>query len=154
MKKFISITAGTLLCLGVGVAASFFQKDAIRYWYPTLKKPSVTPPDIAFPIAWNIIYVCMGTSIGLIWRTASPERKKVIRLFALQLLLNFTWSITFFRFRSPLAGFINILLLDALVLAYMKESRRVNRTSSRLFIPYIAWILFATYINGYILARN
>lgn len=154
MKKIIPIAVGTLLCLGVGVAASFFQKDSIRYWYPTLKKPSVTPPNIAFPIAWNIIYVCMGISIGLIWRAKSSQREKVIGLFALQLLLNFTWSITFFYYRSPLAGFINILLLDALVLSYMKESYPVKQASSWLFTPYITWILFATYINGYILARN
>lgn len=154
MKKLIPIAVGTLLCLGVGIVASFFQKDSIENWYPTLKKPALTPPNIVFPIAWSILYVCMGTSIGLIWKMKSPQRDKVVRLFALQLLLNFGWSISFFYCRSPWAGMIDILLLNALIVRYMQQSYRLNKASALLFAPYLTWTLFATYLNGYILAHN
>lgn len=117
-------------------------------------KPSCTPPDIAFPIAWSFIYLCMGISIGLIWHIWTIRRQMIIRLFGFQLLFNFTWSIFFFYFRSPLLGFANILVLDVLVIYYMIESYPVRKSSAYLFVPYLLWLLLATYLNGYILMYN
>lgn len=73
----------------------------------------------------------------------------IIRLFGFQLLFNFTWSIFFFYFRSPLLGFANILVLDVLVIYYMIESYPVRKSSA-----YLLWLLLATYLNGYILMYN
>lgn len=154
MKKIIPILIATLICFGVGFTASYFQSDAIQTWYPTLNKPSLTPPNIAFPIAWSIIYLCMGISIGLLWNIHTPRRKMILWLFALQLLFNFTWSIFFFYFESPLLGFVNILILDVFVIYYTIESYGVKKLSACLFLPYILWIIFATYLNGYILVYN
>lgn len=123
-------------------------------WYPALEKPSCTPPDIAFPIAWSFIYLCMGISIGLIWHMWTIRRQMIIRLFGFQLLFNFTWSIFFFYLRSPLLGFANILVLDVLVVYYMIESYPVKKSSAYLFVPYLLWLILATYLNGYILMYN
>ena len=60
----------------------------------------------------------------------------------------------FFYLRSPLSGFINILLLDIVVLFYILTVHRINRLSAWLFIPYILWLAFATYLNAYILIYN
>lgn len=139
---------------GVGCTASYFQSESILNWYPALEKPSCTPPDIAFPIAWSFIYLCMGISIGLIWHIWTIRRQMIIRLFGFQLLFNFTWSIFFFYFRSPLLGFANILVLDVLVIYYMIESYPVRKSSAYLFVPYLLWLLLATYLNGYILMYN
>ena len=139
---------------GVGCTASYFQSEAILNWYPTLDKPSLTPPDMAFPIAWSLIYLCMGISIGLIWHMWTIRRQMIIRLFGFQLLFNFTWSIFFFYLRSPLLGFANILVLDVLVVYYMIESYPVKKSSAYLFVPYLLWLILATYLNGYILMCN
>lgn len=154
MNKIISILLATMICFGVGFTASYFQLESIQTWYPMLNKPALTPPNLLFPIAWSILYLCMGISIGLVWNTESIKRKVLRWLFGIQLLLNFTWSIYFFYFQSPMLGFINILLLDVFVIYYAIESYPVKKASSLLFIPYILWILFATYLNGYILAYN
>ena len=71
-----------------------------------------------------------------------------------QLLLNFTWSIYFFYFQNPFLGFIDILLLDIFVIYYMMKSYSIKKMSSLLFIPYILWLLLATYLNGYIMLYN
>ena len=63
MKRIIPILIAILICFGVGWTASYFQSESILNWYPALEKPSCTPPDIAFPIAWSFIYLCMGISI-------------------------------------------------------------------------------------------
>ena len=60
MKRIIPILIAILICFSVGCTASYFQSESILNWYPALEKPSCTPPDIAFPIAWSFIYLCMG----------------------------------------------------------------------------------------------
>ena len=154
MRKALNIIIPILVCFLVGLSASYFQADAIKNWYPTFIKPVVTPPNIVFPIAWSIIYVCMGLSIGLLINSTIERRRFFIKAFVFQLFFNFTWSISFFYIQNPLIGFINILLLDIFVINYTLKSYQVNKTSSILFIPYVIWLLFATYLNGYILMYN
>lgn len=154
MRKVLSIIIPILVCFLVGFTASYFQADAIKNWYPTLIKPALTPPNIVFPIAWSILYLCMGISIGLIINSAIEQKRFFVKAFIMQLFFNFTWSIGFFYFQNPLIGFINILLLDIFVINYTLKSYPVSKASSILFIPYVAWLLFATYLNGYILIYN
>ncbi|WP_195374246.1 MULTISPECIES: TspO/MBR family protein [Parabacteroides] len=154
MRKVLSIIIPILVCFFIGLTASYFQADAIKNWYPTLIKPALTPPNIVFPIAWSIIYLCMGISIGLIINSAIEQKRFFVKVFIMQLFFNFTWSIGFFYFQNPLIGFINILLLDIFVINYTLKSYPVNKVSSLLFIPYVIWLLFATYLNGYVLMYN
>lgn len=154
MKKLISIIISTGICFTVGISASHFQADAINTWYLTLNKPELTPPNIVFPIAWSILYLCMGISAGLVISSDTAKKKILITLFGLQLLANFLWSILFFYFQNPLLGFIDILLLDIFVTLYIIRSFPYQKASSILFIPYALWGYFATYLNGYILLNN
>ncbi|MDR1503186.1 MAG: tryptophan-rich sensory protein [Prevotella sp.] len=154
MRKFLYILLPVIICFLVGFTASYFQSESIQTWYPTLNKPEITPPNIAFPIAWSIIYLCMGISIGLILNLKERNKKTLIILFAVQLLLNFTWSISFFYLQNPLLGFINIILLDLAVLYYAFKCYPTQKVSGILFIPYILWLSLATYLNAYILIYN
>ena len=111
MKKIAYYVVPVLLCLIAGLVAGRLQAESVAVWYPLLAKPALTPPDIAFPIAWGIIYLCMGLSLGRVLRYGD---KRYVTLWFLQLAVNFLWSVFFFYLRSPLAGFVDILLLDAL----------------------------------------
>ena len=87
MKRFAFYLLPILLCFAVGLSASYFQSDSISEWYPLLNKPALTPPNGAFPIAWSIIYICMGLSLGrLIERGAN---KTLSVLWGIQLFVNF-----------------------------------------------------------------
>lgn len=154
MRKFLYILLPVIICFLVGFTASYFQSESIQTWYPTLNKPEITPPNIAFPIAWSIIYLCMGISIGLILNSKERNKKFLTSLFAVQLFLNFTWSISFFYLQNPLLGFINIILLDLGVLYYAFKCYLAQKVSGILFIPYILWLFLATYLNAYILIYN
>lgn len=81
MRKVAAIIIPILACFFVGLTASYFQADAIKTWYPLLNKPDLTPPNIVFPIAWGIIYLCMGISIGIIFLSNSIKKKELIKLF-------------------------------------------------------------------------
>lgn len=154
MKKAASIFIPVFICLLVGWLASYFQAESIRSWYPFLNKSAWTPPNAIFPVAWGIIYVCMGVSAGLVFLSDAKNRNFLLALFAVQLFFNFIWSLLFFYYRSPLLGFADILLLDILVSIYTVKSYKASKTAAFLFIPYMAWIYFASYLNGYILICN
>ena len=56
--------------------------------------------------------------------------------------------------RSPLLGMADIVVLDVLVILYLVRSANVRAAAAWLFVPYLCWILFATYLNAYILVAN
>lgn len=154
-RKVFNILTPILICFLVGYTASLFQDESIKTWYPTLIKPSLTPPNYVFPIAWGIIYLLIGISIGIILnKPKSKKRTLLIRIFVLQLFFNFTWSIVFFYFQSPLLGLINIIILYLVVLCYMASSFKYNYISALLFMPYLLWLTLATYLNTYIFIFN
>ena len=154
MRKILTILIPIIICFIIGLTASYFQQDAIKEWYPLLDKSNLTPPNIVFPIAWSIIYLCIGISIGIIYLSHSQKKNELAKLFGLQLFFNFAWSILFFYLENPLLGFIDILILDICVTVYIVKSYPVKKVSSALFWPYMIWIYFATYLNGYILLNN
>lgn len=154
MKRFLWILLGIVVCFLVGYTASLFQDESLEFWYPLLNKPSLTPPNWVFPIAWGVIYVCMGISVGLLSGVHVAYRKPLVWVFVFQLVLNFMWSFSFFYLQSPFLGFVNILLLDIAVILYMFLTYQVNKVVSWLFLPYILWLTLATYLNGFICIYN
>ena len=142
------------LCLAVGLVAGALQADSLKDWYPCLNKPALTPPDWAFPVAWTILYVLMGFSIGLARESGHPGRTALTGIFLVQLAVNFLWSVAFFALRSPAAGLCLISVLFLLLTVYAWKSRPVNRISSSLFVPYILWVGFAWYLNFSIFLHN
>ena len=154
MRSVIAIPIWVVVCFAVGLAASYFQNESLTMWYPLLRRSSITPPNIVFPIVWSILYFLMAVSAGLVSGVAHERRGVILVVFVVQLLLNFLWCITFFAMRNPLLGLIDILLLDAVVLFYIIITFKVNRLASLLFVPYIAWLAIATYLNAYIYLHN
>ncbi len=154
MKKVHYYLLPLLLCFALGGVASLLQTDALREWYPYLTKPALTPPAIVFPIAWSILYACIGVSAGLVLSTCTAKRHTAMIFWYLQLALNFLWSILFFTLRNPMLALLDIVALDVLVVLYIIFSARVRRAAAWLFVPYLCWIIFATYLNAYIQIAN
>ena len=151
MKKFLAYTIPVVLSLAIGALGSYIQSPSLSSWYPTLIKSSLTPPSVVFPIAWTILYILMGLSIG---RLVAQGDMSIVRLWLMQLLVNFLWSVSFFSLRSPLLGLIAILILVVLVFAYTIYAFSIDRIAGWLFVPYLLWLFFATYLTGYIYLNN
>ena len=98
----------------------------------------------------------MGISLGAVLAREEllQARSALVWLWLAQLAANFLWSVLFFDLRNPTAGLIDIALLDMLVFAYVVVSWRLCRPAAWLFVPYLLWLLFATYLNAYIWAFN
>ena len=136
-----------LLCLAVGWVGGLTTEAAIATWYRALAKPSWTPPELAFPIAWTILYVLMGVAAGLVWRSRHRGRFAAIGLFLIQLAVNALWSPVFFGLHAPGGGLIVILLLLACVAATVVAFFPISRTAGWLLLPYLLWVGYATTLN-------
>ncbi|WP_430514107.1 TspO/MBR family protein [Pannonibacter phragmitetus] len=114
-------------------------------WYAGLAKPSFTPPNWLFGPAWTVLYILIGIA-G--WRSFSAgAHSTLFRLWVLQMLLNFAWSPTVFTWHRLDAGLGIILALLAAILAFIAAGWRRDRLAALLFVPYAAWVSFATALN-------
>ncbi|MDE4907467.1 tryptophan-rich sensory protein [Methanogenium marinum] len=140
-----------------GFVGSFFTATGAGSWYADeLIKPWFIPPNVAFPIAWTTIFILMGIALYLILAegTGRADVRIATALFSCQLVLNILWSYAFFTLQSPLYGLIEIIILWIFILAVTISFFRINKRAGYLFIPYLAWVSFATVLNGSIYLLN
>lgn len=138
-KLFISILIPVLLGSIIGL---IINTDS----YDIIVKPVLSPPDWLFPVVWTILYVLMGISSYLIYRDDGID-SEAFGVYKLQLFVNLMWSIIFFVFKFYLVSFVWILILDALVIYMIIKFYKINKMASYLQIPYLLWILFASYLT-------
>ena len=121
--------------------------------YNYLVNPPLSPPSYLFPIVWSILYLLIGTSY-YIYRKNNNDDSLTIKLYYIQLILNYLWSIIFFTLKLRTLAVIWIIVLAITIIYLMIRFYKEERTSFYLFIPYILWILFATYLNIGIVVLN
>lgn len=114
--------------------------------YNDLIKPTLSPPGIVFPIAWTIIYLLIGISYTLL-KEKGEVPKETKQLYHTQLIFNYLWTVIFFVFKLRLLSVLWIIILDALVIVMTYQFYKQNKVSGFLLIPYVLWLLFATYLN-------
>lgn len=148
-----------LICIAIplvsGSLSGLAIADHISSWYSTLNKPSFNPPNYLFGPVWSVLYILMGIGLYLILQTPkSAMRTKSIMLFAVQLILNLSWSFIFFNAQSPFAALIIIGLLWIAILMMMIYFHTLSPIASYLQIPYLLWVSFATVLNAAIWILN
>lgn len=153
MPDLLSLAVLVSLCLMAGGLGGSWTAASVKTWYPTLKKPAWNPPASVFAPVWTVLYILMGIAIwriareGALWRLPGG-------LFLVQLLLNVAWSWLFFARRRVDLAFADILLLWAAILATILAFAPVDPTAAWLLAPYLAWVTFASVLNGAIFALN
>lgn len=121
--------------------------------YNYLVNPPLSPPSYLFPIVWNILYLLIGISY-YIYRKNNNDDSLTIKLYYIQLILNYLWSIIFFTLKLRTLAVIWIIILAITIIYLMIRFYKEERTSFYLLIPYILWVLFATYLNIGIVVLN
>lgn len=118
-------------------------------WFTTLNKPLFNPPTELFSPVWIILYCMMGLSLILYIQEETQNSKiKGYIYFGIQLFFNLIWSPVFFLLQNIGFAFFIIILLDIFAIMTVKEFFKVSKLCGYLLIPYIIWLLFATYLNG------
>lgn len=152
LRSLITLALCILLCLGVGMAGAVFTHVSVNTWYPSLIKPPGTPPSFVFAPIWIILYLLMGIALWLAKK--SHASKQAYALFYTQLLLNLFWSFFFFGMQRIPLGMIDIVLLDITLMGTIATFWQSSRTAALLLVPYLLWILYATYLNTALLMLN
>ncbi len=152
LAAFVALSIATLAIGGWLTSAG--RGDG---WYESLRKPPFQPPDWAFGPAWVTI---MSLTALATWRVYEKPgvpphwRRQALSLYVLQLLFNLTWSYSFFYSHRPGVALAEIALFDLLLALLILAYGRIDRLAALLLVPYQLWLLFATTLNGWIVANN
>lgn len=157
-KRIVKLAVAIGVCEMAGLVGSIFTLSAIPTWYASLVKPAFSPPNWVFGPVWTTLYAFMGVSLYLVWVNRSskktPDRKKGIGLFFIQLVLNTLWSIIFFGLRSPILALIEIVVLWVVLALTVKQFSIISKLAAYLLLPYLVWVTFAGYLNYQIWLLN
>ena len=115
-------------------------------WYQSIDRSSLTPVPYVFKIVWPILYFLMGV-------VSYYKNSKIFYLYIFQLLLNGSWSWLFFYFNLPLIALIDIYLL-IVINCLIQQKLITNKVLFFIYLPYLLWILYASYLNLIIVLLN
>ncbi|MFH1442648.1 MAG: TspO/MBR family protein [Candidatus Micrarchaeota archaeon] len=155
MTDWKKLVISIAVCQLAGILGSFFTIQNIPTWYATLNKPLFSPPNWLFGPVWTLLYLGMGVSLYFIWiKKKSTVRDLAIKIFAIQLFLNFLWSFLFFGMRNPAIGLVCIIALWLSIAATFIKFKPIDQRAAFLLVPYLMWVGFATILNFYLWQLN
>ena len=146
MIKTKPLIINLLISLGVGGLSALLTADSMKI-YSCLIQPPLAPPPWLFPIVWTVLFLLMGISSYLIWVSDSALRESVLTVYAIQLAVNFFWPIIFFGLEKYLFAFFWLISLIVLVIVMIVLFYKIKPSAAYLQLPYLAWLLFAAYLN-------
>ena len=125
-------------------------------WYRRLRKPDWNPPDKVFAPVWTVLYVGIATAGWLVFDGNGGAWSAALALWCVQIVLNGAWSWLFFRRHSIGAALVDVLLLLAVIVAFIAAAAPISALAAWLFVPYLLWVAFATALNAriYVLSRG
>ncbi len=130
----------------IGFVGSLFT-SIDNGWYESIR-PSITPPSFVFPIMWNILFFLIALSLYFAWINSNKkDKKKIIFVFGINLILNALWSLFYFKLQNPLVAFFDLILIWISIIAMFIVTYKIKRTSAYLLIPYLLWVSFAGVLN-------
>ena len=135
-----------LVTLAVGAAGSVFTQPNVDGWYATIARPDFNPPNWVFAPVWTALYALMAVAAWRVWR-AGGFKTVAMALYFIQLALNFAWSFIFFSVHRIDLALDEIAVLLVFILATTAAFFRRDAIAGLLFLPYLAWTLFAAYLN-------
>lgn len=135
-----------------GLAGLLTSKSMVIYKH--LNLPPLSPPGFIFPIVWTILYILMGIGAYFIIISNSSTKTEALRTYALQLVLNFLWTIVFFNMRNFLLAFMILIALWALIIKMIITFKNIKPIAGYLQIPYLLWVTFAGYLNFMVFILN
>jgi benzodiazapine receptor len=101
-RDMVGLFVFIVLCFLLSAAGGAITATSVGIWFQELQKPSFNPPDWIFAPVWTILYLLMAIAGWLVWRTVPHKQRRLgLLIFAVQLSLNFTWSLLFFGLQAP-----------------------------------------------------
>lgn len=150
MSKPGALLLFLLLVVGGGLLIGWFNIPGP--WYEALQKPWFNPPNWLFGPAWTLLYVLIAIAGWRVWR--GEPAGSLMKVWWLQLALNFLWSPVFFGLQNIALALGIILALLVVIVAFIGMAWPRDRAAALLFAPYALWVAFAATLNGSIFLAN
>ena len=152
--KPLAFLVSIFITLSIGGLAGWGTAKHVQTWYPMLNKPSFNPPNWLFAPIWTFLYILIGLSAYLIWqkRNKIQHFPRTIAIYLIQLILNLAWSFIFFYLHEIGIALAEIILLLIFTIINAYVFYKIDKLAGLLFIPYILWVAFATFLNYSILS--
>lgn len=148
LKRILQLFAAVAISWLAGALGSIATVSNIPTWYAALEKPPLLPPNEVFGPVWSVLYTAMGVALFLVFISKKAGGKQQAYIaFGVQLLLNTAWSFVFFALHVPWAALVVIALLIAAIIWTMRAFAPFSKPAVWLFVPYLAWVCFATYLT-------
>ncbi|PIN77292.1 TspO protein [Candidatus Woesearchaeota archaeon CG10_big_fil_rev_8_21_14_0_10_34_12] len=129
------------------IGSIFTSKNVDSSWYESIK-PSITPPNYVFPVAWTILFFLIALSLYYSWINAKKKQKnKIAIVFGINFIFNISWSILYFGLKNPAASFFELIVLWLSITAMMHTTYKIDKKAAYLLIPYLLWVTFAGVLN-------
>ena len=139
----------------VGFLAGWLTRESTQLYTQVIQRPPLSPPAVVFPIVWTILFALMGIGAARVdLAEPSAERTQSLRIYVLQLAVNFFWSIIFFNLQRYGLALLWLVLLWILVLWMIRSFNKVDPVAALLQIPYLLWLTFAAYLNAGVWVLN
>ena len=142
MSTYLPLGAFIALVFAAASTGALFQPGA---WYASLNKPSWTPPDWLFPVAWSVLYLMIAIAGWQVWKIEGIKAAVVV--WGISLALNMAWSWIMFGRQEIGLALVDLVLLWLSIVAFMILAWPVSQTATYLFIPYFFWVSFAGVLN-------
>jgi tryptophan-rich sensory protein len=151
-NNYIVIITLALLTMFIG---SYFSWGHME-WYRTLTLPAITPPDWIFKHVWTIIYILTTLAALIVWNRFERNKRfvAIMALFALNAVLNASWTYFFFYNHAIGAALIDAIAVQCTTIALGILIAQSSWLTALLLTPYIAWNFFAIVLNALIWWNN
>ena len=153
MKKAKPYIFSILLALTVGGLSALAIANNMNV-YDKINAPPLSPPGWLFPVVWTILFILMGISSAIIFTSKSKQKDDALFIYAVSLVLNFSWSIFFFNILSFIVSFIILVALWLSIIITIIKYYKINKPAAWLQLPYLLWVTFAGYLNFAIILLN
>ncbi len=153
-NAYLNFIFSLLIILITAGFCSYFNQVGMANFYASIQKSALTPPNIVFPIVWGVLYVLLVLAFDIILNSSVEYKKSAIIQFLFNMLLQIIWCYFFFNNGNFLIGFVILIILDFATALLIEQFYKIDRTAGGLLLPYVAWLLFATYLNWVVVALN
>ena len=152
-NKFLTFILFFIITYSASIIGGLATINFKEPWYSLIIRPSFSPPDWVFAPVWTTLYFMMTLAVWLFWHSTNRDMKTVY-IYFIHIIVNTTWSITFFVFHQIAISILVLIILITLIIILIKNFKRVNLISSYLMIPYLLWCCFALVLNISIFVLN
>lgn len=150
MKKIATLALFLFLVMGGGTLIGVYNMPG--EWYASLAKPPFNPPNWIFAPVWTLLYILIAVAGWRTWHRAPSSL--AMQVWFAQLALNFVWSPVFFSLQSPGGALVVVLLMLAAIVSFIALTWKPDRLAAALFLPYAAWVSFASLLNASVFWLN